>query len=85
LRGVWMGWMGDYQQNAWQQLLQGTWRVGLLLRLQQCMSRIAVFPFSSTAYSCRAFTANRQKAGNDGACSVHAIGDRIQMNRRFFD
>jgi hypothetical protein len=34
--------------------------------LQQFMSRIAIFPFGSRPYSCRAFTANSRKAGSNG-------------------
>jgi hypothetical protein len=38
----------------------------LLLMLQQFMSRIAIFPFGSRPYSCRAFTANSRKARSNG-------------------
>ena len=42
------------------------WGAELLLMLQQFMSRIAIFPFGSTPYSCRAFTANSRKARSNG-------------------
>ncbi|MHC8402754.1 hypothetical protein ACYZTX_25730 [Pseudomonas sp. MDT1-17] len=38
----------------------------LLLRLQQFMSGIAIFPLGSNAYSCRAFTANGLEARSNG-------------------
>gem|GEM_PF-4378777 len=55
----------------------------LLPRLQYCMSGIAIFPLDSSAYSCRAFTANSLTAHSDGVRSVRAVGDRFQMCRRF--
>jgi len=66
------------QPRVARQLLHGCGVPGLLPRLQNCMSWIAIFPLGQATYSCRAFTVNSRIARSDVVWSVHSIGDRFR-------